>query len=345
MVAGRRMRLPHLQHQFAAQVSALADTLRLDGRMQWKNLRLWCPHSPRPGQMQDAFKMPPVSANRGAQRSHVGAGRNWRGGTRSDEGGAPAGLHDRERLRGDITADRVEHRVDVLHDSGEVLLFVIDHQIGAEALDVGMVVRAGRRDDAGTDMLSKLNGVAGDAAGAALYEDDLPALELDRVFDRDKSCQARECERGGLDVGKTAWLAAENGGLLRDLLRIGSLMPGRQHTEHIVADLEVGDAGAERRDDTGKIAAEHVREAGNGHIRTALTNLDVGSVDAGGIDIDDDLARLSLRIRQVAIAQDVETAVAIHDDGLHEHISPMRSRAPYPAACPIVNHTTASFSW
>src|SRR3954452_12705581 len=97
MVAGRRIRLPHLQHQFAAQVSALADTLRLDGLMQWKNLRLWCPHSPRPVQMQDAFKMPPVSANRGAQRSHVGAGRTWRGGTRTNEAGASVILQDRER--------------------------------------------------------------------------------------------------------------------------------------------------------------------------------------------------------------------------------------------------------
>jgi hypothetical protein len=65
---------------------------------------------------------------------------------------------------------------------------------------------------------------------------------------------------------------------------------------------------------------------GDGGIRAPLTDLAVSAVDARGMNINDDLALFGHRVRQVAIAQDVETAVAIHDNGFHECLSSLRRR-------------------
>ena len=70
------------------------------------------------------------------------------------------------------------------HDLGEILRVVVDDLVGAEAAHVVEVGRAGGRDDARADMLGELDGEARNAAGAALDEDGLAALELERVLDR-----------------------------------------------------------------------------------------------------------------------------------------------------------------
>src|SRR5262249_6210172 len=71
-------------------------------------------------------------------------------------------------------------------------------------------------------------------------------------------------------------------------------------------------------------ATEHIRERGNGGIR-ALEDLDVRAVDAGSVHINDDFPRPSRRVGQVAVAQDIGAAVAIHDDGLHDMFSQVGS--------------------
>src|SRR5262249_6166388 len=127
--------------------------------------------------MDDALKMRAVAADRGTQGLHI---RPWRGrrfGARGDEGDASARFDDRERAPGHLATDRLEDRVNVVHQAAEVVLVVVDNPIGTEAFDVVMVGRARRGDDAGADMLCQLNGVSGHAAGAALYENGLATLQ------------------------------------------------------------------------------------------------------------------------------------------------------------------------
>src|SRR6185295_3037305 len=131
----------------------------------------------------DALKVRAVATNSGAQRAHIGARRRWRGRARGNKGGAAASLKDRKRARGNIAADGLEHRIDILNHLAEVFLVVVDHLICAEVFDIAMVGGTGRRYDAGTDVFGNLDGITCHAAGAALNENGLAALKLDGVFD------------------------------------------------------------------------------------------------------------------------------------------------------------------
>ena len=63
-----------------------------------------------------------------------------------------------------------------------------------------MVLGARRGDDAGAEMLGERDGEAGDAAGAALDEDGLAALQLQGLLERDRRREAGERDGGGLHV-------------------------------------------------------------------------------------------------------------------------------------------------
>src|SRR5262245_21516768 len=310
-------RLSHLQHQLAAEVSPLADALRFGSVAQRKGSYLWHPYRVRRMQFQNALKVWPVTTNCGAQRLHVGARRDGRGAARGDEGGAPTRLEDRKRARGDIATDSLEHGVHIGHDFGEVLLVVVDDLVGTEAGDVVAVGGTGRGDDVGADMFGELDGKARHSTGAALDENGLATLELERILDGDECRQANEREGRGLDVGESVRLAAKNSGFFRNFLGVGAIAPCRQYAKHGVANPEVGNPRAKRRDDAREVATEHIREVRDGAVGAALTHLAVGAVDAGRMNIDDDLASLRHGVRQIAIAQDVETTVAIHENGFH----------------------------
>ena len=114
------------------------------------------------------------------------------------------------------------------------------------------------RDDARADVLGELDGVARDAAGAALDQDRLAALELERVLDRVQRGQADQRQRRGVHVRQAVGLLRDDRGLDRDLLGVGALLARRQHAEHRIADLEVGDALAQRADGAGEIPPQHI---------------------------------------------------------------------------------------
>ena len=91
-----------------------------------------------------------------------------------------------------------------------------------------------------------------------------------------------------------------------ELLAVGAVAAGLQHAEHVIADLEVGDAVADGADLAREIAAQDQRELGllvvaGGHLR-------IGAVDARGHDVDDDLPRPGDRIGQIAVGQDLRSA-------------------------------------
>ncbi len=168
----------------------------------------------------------------------------------------------------------------------------------------------------GADMLRKLNGEARDAAGAALNEDRLAALELERVLDRDDRGEADERQRGGIDVRECGRFLGDDGRADRDLFAIGALTPGIEHAEHVVADLYVSNPVPHRRDRAGKIPAEH---KGEFHLRRieARTHAPISAVDARGLYVDHDFACRRRGIGQVAILQHFGTAEFFDEGRFH----------------------------
>jgi hypothetical protein len=104
-------------------------------------------------------------------------------------------------------------------------------------------------------------------------------------------------------------------------LGVAALDPLIHDAEHRVADLHVIDAGTERADDAGKIAAEDIRkfELARGAVSTAAeAHLVIGGVDARGMDIDDDLAGARDRVRRVAINELLRSAMLDQQYRLHD---------------------------
>ena len=95
-------------------------------------------------------------------------------------------------------------------------------------------------------MLGELDREPGDAAGAALDQDRLAALEPRGVFERPDRGQAGQRHRRRLGIVELVGLPGDDRGGDLDLLGVAALDPGIHDAEHRVADLEIGDAGAER---------------------------------------------------------------------------------------------------
>src|SRR5204862_1483590 len=93
-----------------------------------------------------------------------------------------------------------------------------------------------------------------------------------------------------------------------DLLGVAALNPLIHDPEHRIADTKIGDARPKRADHTGKIAAEDIGKR-QCRVIAAEPDLVIGRVDAGGVDIDDDLAGTRHRVRQIAILELVDTAM------------------------------------
>ena len=98
----------------------------------------------------------------------------------------------------------------------------------------------------GADMPGELDGEARDAARAALDEDRLAGLQLQRVLDRADRGQAGEGECRGVDMRQAGRLLGDDGGADRDLLGISAVAAALEDAEHLVADLEIGNARAQR---------------------------------------------------------------------------------------------------
>jgi hypothetical protein len=98
------------------------------------------------------------------------------------------------------------------------------------------------------------------------------------------------------------------------------------NAEHLIADAKIRDAFADRADHAGKIPPQHI-----GELRLAIVadaHLPIGAVDAGGVDVDDHLARCGDRVGEIAILQDFRPAVAFNECSLHRTISAPRYERP-----------------
>ena len=107
----------------------------------------------------------------------------------------------------------------------------------------------------------QLHGVRADAAGGAVDQDGLPGPRVDRVDGRGRG-GAGERNRGGGDEVEAGGLGHDGGGGQQRVLgeRAGLDRRGEQHVpEHLVADGDMVDPGADGLDDAGGVAAEDDR--------------------------------------------------------------------------------------
>ena len=96
--------------------------------------------------------------------------------------------------------------------------------------------------------------------GAALDQDGFAGFELSRVFEGPERGQAGQRHRRRLGMAEPVGLLGDDRGLDRDLFGVAALDPLVGDAEHRVADGKIGDAGAERADDAGEVAAQDIGE-------------------------------------------------------------------------------------
>src|SRR5664280_998826 len=123
------------------------------------------------------------TSNRGPERRHIIALGLWRLRAGSNEGGATARLEHREGFLRHVSADSIEDGVATGHNLSEIMCVVVDDLIGSELADIVTVRRARRRDHAGSDLLCKLNGKAGDPARTTLNQNRLARLQFQSFLD------------------------------------------------------------------------------------------------------------------------------------------------------------------
>src|SRR5204863_2589704 len=101
----------------------------------------------------------------------------------------------------------------------------------------------------------------------------------------------------------------------RDLLGVGALLAGLQDPEDRVASRKIFNAFASGTDDAGEIPPK--AQGKLGLLVLAKAHFPIGGVDAGGMDVNERLARPRNRVRQVAISQDFRAAKLFNENGLH----------------------------
>src|ERR1700751_4433073 len=115
---------------------------------------------------------------------------------------------------------------------------------------------------------------------------------------------------------QSARLFRDNGGTDGDFLCVSPIPARLQHAEHLVPDVQIRDAGAERADHAGKITPKDQWK-----VRLTVAtgaHLPIGTVDACGENIDNDLIRPSGRIRKIAVLQNLRPTELSNVSCLHD---------------------------
>src|SRR3979411_2598063 len=111
-------------------------------------------------------------------------------------------------------------------------------------------------------------------------------------------------------------LPGDDGCLDRNLLGIGALLADVADAEYFVAHTQVCYALPQGCNDTGEIPSKNVGEFRK-LPRFSLTHLPVGAIDAGGHDIDHDLAGCRHGIRHLAEFENFRPTMRIDEGSFH----------------------------
>src|SRR5262245_14420794 len=121
---------PDLEDELSPEMTGLAEAMSVGHLGQAIELDLGRPHRTCLIQLDDPFERPAGAPNGRSQRRHI---RTWwlrRLRTRSDEGGAAAGVEDRVGSLRHIAADRVEDSIAIGDSLREVAGIVVDDVVG-----------------------------------------------------------------------------------------------------------------------------------------------------------------------------------------------------------------------
>src|SRR5271165_2949306 len=158
----------HDQHEFALQVAAFADPVRLGGVGKPVADDVGRPYRALVVKFEHAFEMDAVAGNIGPQYLHILAAWLKARGSGGNPYQPAARLQHVVGANLHLAADGVEHDIDIPGDLGEILRVVVDRAVGAEAFDIVVVAGTRRRQHSGAEIFRQLDREPGNATGAAL---------------------------------------------------------------------------------------------------------------------------------------------------------------------------------
>jgi hypothetical protein len=197
-----------------------------------------------------------------------------------------------------------------------VVVGVVDDVVGADRGDQVGLGRAAHAGDLCTEGLGDLHGERADAARCAGDQHVLAWPEAPGVAQALQGGQPGDRHGGGLGDGEAGRLAGE-------LVRAGARVLGERtvaDAEHLLADREPGDIGADGRDRAGHVEPGHGVSGGAqardqaDQVRLARHEVPGTPVQSGGVDPEEDLAVTGGWPADLRQMQDVGGAVS----GLHD---------------------------
>src|SRR5207302_1179406 len=174
----------------------------------------------------------------------------------------------------------------------EAARLVIDGHIRAERLHQRMVLSAGRGRDLRADVFGQLDGEGADAARAGMDQDLLARPQLCEFDQRLPGGKPHQRQRRGLRVVEARGLPRRGAFAHQGILGEGADAVVVETRIDRIAELELGDAWADRFHVAGEIGAEDQGEReGEQHLYGAVADLVVERVDAGSAHAHEQIAR------------------------------------------------------
>src|SRR5207249_3678099 len=170
-----------------------------------------------------------------------------------------AGLDDRRRALEALSASRVEDEIDRLHPVLEARRRVIDHLLGTEPADGLDGRRRGRADDVRAAVTGELHCEMADAAGRAVDQHALPALEGSVLEQPLPGGESSQRNRRALDVVERMRLGGEEAGRDGRILGRDFVAVERGQGVDALPDRDLVDFGRDR-DDAGELVRRYRRQ-------------------------------------------------------------------------------------
>ena len=178
-----------------------------------------------------------------------------------------------------------------------------------------LLVRRGAGDHLQPHQLAEFAGRKTGAAGGAEHRQGLAGLRAGAIFQRMQRGAVDDDDAGGAIEIQIVGNLHDRVRRQRDLFARAVMAAGRHHA---VADLQVGDAGAD--------ALDHARDFGRRRERKrrldlvlALDHQDVEEIQRRGLDRDHGLARAGHRIGHIGQHEIVGSAILRAENGFHGH--------------------------
>jgi hypothetical protein len=184
--------------------------------------------------------------------------------------------------------------------------------------EFGLVLGADGADHGGAEKIGPLAGDQSDAAGGGMDEHDGALADLEGAVEQILHGHALEHHRGGLLIGNVVRQFHRAIGRQQAFGRVAA---ERHHIGDAVADLDVGNARADRGHLSGAFVTGDEGHADRRGIH-ADAEIRVDEIDAAGILLDLDLALPRRRDFNIVQCQNVGTAMFVYAHCC-DHVSPL----------------------